>query len=194
MKMSEQRQNVRGASMISVECRTARGAMGPYRDGGLPAAERQEFEAHVNTCSDCALWLADAQALGGLLRLRADALSEDLPADFSARVMASLPPERQGPTAAWLRFWRARMPLLIGLLAAAAAVAAVMVPLLVGGRNVRASGAAENEAHIHRLAVQSPGAQPLVFQNDLGETVIWVVPEAASGTEAGGKLPEDPQR
>ncbi len=180
--------------MVSVECRSARAAIGPYRDGELLPAERQEFEAHLKSCAECAARLADGQALGGLLRLRAEAVAEGLPADFSARVMAALPPERSDPISTLLRFLRARMPLLIGLLAAAAAVAAVLVPLLVGGHSARTSGAAENEAHIHRLAVQSPGAQPLVFQNDLGETVIWVVPEAATDSQPGGKLPEGPKR
>jgi anti-sigma factor RsiW len=168
--------------------------MGPYRDGELPSAERHELEAHMASCSDCSARLADAQALGGLLRLRAEAVADEMPADFSARVMAGLPSKGPGLRGAWARFWRAKMPLMIGLLAAAAAVAAVLVPLLVGGHQARTSGAVENEAHIHRLAVQSPGAQPLVFQNDLGETVIWVVPEAADGSEVGGALPEDPKR
>jgi anti-sigma factor RsiW len=180
--------------MTSLECRTARRGMGPYRDGELPPAERLALEAHLAACPDCSASLADAQTLGGLLRLRAEALAEDLPPGFSARVLAALPVESPGLLAAWLRFWRARLPLVVGLLAAAAAVAAVLVPLIGGGRGARSSGAAENEAHIHRLAVQSPGAKPLVFQNDLGETVIWVVPEAASGAETGGSLPEGSTR
>jgi anti-sigma factor RsiW len=177
--------------MISVECRTARRGLGPYRDGELPQAERDELDVHLASCPGCTALAADAQTLGGLLRLRAEVLGEALPPDFSARVMAALPEERLGFIAVWLRFWRAKMPLVVGALAVAAAAAAVLVPLLVGGRSGRSSGAVENEAHIHRLAVQSPGAQPLVFQNDLGETVIWVVPEAASGAKANGPLPED---
>jgi anti-sigma factor RsiW len=175
--------------MVSVECRNARRGMGSYRDGESSPAERLALEAHFAACPDCAARLADAQALGGLLRLHAEEMGKALPADFSARVMAALPVERPALAAGWQPFWRSKIRLLLGALAVATATAAVLIPLLVGGRTDRSSGA-ENEAHIHRLAVQSPGAQPLVFQNDLGETVIWVVPEAASGAETGGSLPE----
>jgi hypothetical protein len=99
--------------------------------------------------------------------------------------MAALPAE-----SGWSRFWRTRRPWLIGLLAAGVAAAAVVGPLVFGDHNGRASSAPENEAHIHRLAVQSPGAQPLVFQNDLGETVVWVVPDEATGGEAPGATPD----
>jgi anti-sigma factor RsiW len=180
--------------MTSLECRTARRGLGPYRDGELPPTERSTLEAHLASCVVCAGMFADAQTLGGLLRLRADSIGEGLPPDFTARVMSALPAERSDLGAAWLRFWEARRPLLVGAAALTAVAAAVLVPLLVNGRSGRSNGAAENEAHIHRLAVQSPGAQPLVFQNDLGETVIWVVPEGASGGEAGAALPEDPKK
>ncbi len=180
--------------MIGLECKAAQRGLGPYRDDELPPDERSEFEAHLASCSGCAALVADAQTLGGLLRLRAEALGEELPTDFTARVMSALPAQRTDLLATWLRFWRERMAVTLGLLAAAAAVAAVLFPLLGGGHTGRSSGAAENEAHIHRLAVQSPGAQPLVFQNDLGETVIWVVPEAASSAGGDGSLPEDSKR
>ena len=38
---------------------------------------------------------------------------------------------------------------------------------------------------------ESPGARPLVFQNDLGETVIWVVPEAADAFGGSGRTPSN---
>lgn len=158
--------------MAGVDCGKARVALDAYRDGELAQEERGTLEAHLAACPDCAARLADRQALGGLLRLRAEALGGDLPDGFSARVMAALPPApKRFPVGL-------RGRLLLGFLAAAAVSAAVLLPLLGQPLPGARRSAAENEAHVHRLAVTGPGAQPLVFQNDLGETVVWVVPDS----------------
>ncbi|HUB06915.1 MAG TPA: zf-HC2 domain-containing protein [Myxococcales bacterium] len=158
--------------MEAVECRRSRTQLDAYRDGELPETDRAALEAHLAACSACTAQLRDRQALGGLLRLRAEAVGEELPAGFSARVMAALPPARK-------RF-QLGMPgkILLGFLAAGAVAAAVLLPLLGQSVHVVRAGATENEAHIHRISVASPGAAPIVFQNDVGQTVVWVVPDS----------------
>ena len=167
--------------MRHLDCREARDGLNRYRDGDMRPPEREELEAHLRACPRCAARKADAEAIGGLLRLRADAVAEQgLPPDFTQRVMAALPPQPVGPWAALARLFRRQRTLLIGALAMGAVAAAVLLPLV--GRRTRPPGgfrlgAAENEAHLHSIAIQSSGAQPVVFQNDLGQTVVWVVPD-----------------
>ncbi len=164
-----------------MECRQARVAIDPYRDGELAAAERAALEGHLASCPACASLLADRQALGGLLRLRAEAIGEELPAGFSARVLAALPPPRRRRASLGLPG-----KILVGLFAAGTVAAAVLLPVLGTSVRLHRAAAAENEAHIHRLSVSSPGAEPLVFQNDLGQTVVWVVP-GSDGKPASGQ-------
>jgi anti-sigma factor RsiW len=158
--------------MSGLECQRARVAMDAARDGELPAADQLPLEEHLKGCDDCGAFLADRQALGGLLRLRAEAIGDELPSDFSARVMAALPAAVIRPAR------RLAFKLILGFLAAGAVAAAVLLPLV--GRPVRPArgSAAENEAHVHRVSVTGSGVQPLVFQNDLGQTVVWVVPDS----------------
>lgn len=172
---------------MTPECQKIAPRLGPYRDGEMAAADKGAVEAHLAACDACGARLADLQVLGGLLKLRADALGEELPAGFAARVMAALPPER----VSWLHeLFGHRKGLVLGMLAAAAAVAAVALPLVVRPPAGRDRDATENEAHVHRLTISGPPAKPLVFKDDLGETVVWVVPDpGAPGATAGQEAP-----
>ncbi len=170
--------------MTNADCQHARVQLDRYRDGDLPAAEREAIDAHLRACPACAAREADARTLGALLRLRSDAVAErGLPADLAERVMGALPPAASGFWTALAGRLRGQRMLIVGALAVTAVAAAVLLPLL--GRQPRPPGglrlgAREDEAHIHSISVRSPGAQPVVFQNDLGQTVVWVVPDGSA--------------
>ncbi|MHB8420430.1 MAG: anti-sigma factor family protein [Myxococcales bacterium] len=155
--------------MVVADCQRVRSEIDPYRDGELPPVRREEVEGHLKSCPDCAAQLADRQALGGLLRLRAEVVGESLPSGFAERVLAALPLLPASRRAV------GRRGLLLGFLAAAAVTAAIVLPLVGQPLRRATRAAAENEAHIHRLSVTGTGPQPLVFQNDLGQTVVWMV-------------------
>lgn len=179
-----------------LECNEVRSGLDDHRRGDLPAEDRAAVDWHLRGCAGCAAALADAQALGGLLRLRVDLLAEDgLPKDFTARVMAALPPSPTSLGARLARIWRERRSLLLGGLVLASLCAAVVLPLVLrrdrAGSSL-ASEMAENEAHIHKLEVQSPDSHPVVFQNSEGRTVIWVVSDTEDADPA--PPPKGPSR
>jgi hypothetical protein len=47
----------------------------------------------------------------------------------------------------------------------------------------------ENEAHVHRLSVDSDGTHPVVLQTAEGRTVIWMISDSQFGDDAGSEKP-----
>ena len=107
---------------------------GAYVMGALSRAERQEYEAHLASCDECAAAVGELGPLPGLLgRVSADEaellltpVDDELPAHLTERIFASA----RVP----LPWWR-RAGVRAGMAVAAAAVvaAAVVVPLTVRG-------------------------------------------------------------
>ncbi len=173
--------------LTNLPCGQARESLERFRDGDLPPPEATAVQAHLSVCPACAARLSDAATLGALLRLRAEAIGEGLPGGFSDAILAALP-GRPRPFG-WF-FAGRRRNLILGAVALAAVAAAVALPL-VGGRMRRSAAvrlrAAEDEAHLRGAAIRRPEAKPVVFENDLGQTVVWVAPDAPSPRQQGDK-------
>jgi len=185
--------------------RTAREVL-LFRDGELSPAEREAFAGHLPGCSSCRARLDDAKALALLLREVVELSAGPLPSGFADRVMGDIrrrPPApvsvkdeaRAQPWSDWLfGGWRW---LAVGGLALAAAVATVVLPMLSASRNTlapldeaeQAVLRQENEAHVHRLSVDSAGTHSVVLQTAEGRTVIWMISDSQFGEDAG---PENP--
>lgn len=88
---------------------------GAYVVGALPAAERREFEAHLESCAECRRQLAELAGLPGLLSRVTPADLADppkTPATLLSNLLAAVRRER-------------RRRLVVGLVAAAAVVCAL---------------------------------------------------------------------
>jgi anti-sigma factor RsiW len=185
--------------------RTARDVL-LYRDGEQSPSEREAFVGHLPGCSDCRARLEDANALGALLREAFDSSAEPLPAGFSDRVMGEI--RDRSRSRARIEERRSILERLdslfgswrwvaLGGLAIAAAIATVVLPLLSANRDTpaplneaeRESLRQENEAHIHRLSVESPGTHSMVLQTAEGRTVIWMISDSQFGADAGSENP-----
>jgi anti-sigma factor RsiW len=168
-----------------------------FRDGELPKAEREAFSKHLAGCPDCRARQADAEVLSSLMGEAFQLMGGEPPQGFANEVMREIRRRPAGKTSPWLESisagWRW---LVLGGVVLAAAVATVVVPLL---RAQHGSGApleevtalqVENEAHIHRLSVDSSDTHPVVLQTAEGHTVIWMISDSQFGADAGG--PESP--
>jgi anti-sigma factor RsiW len=168
-------------------CLVTAAELGRFRDGEMSAPEASSFRVHVDECPRCQVRLARADLLGELLRAHRAQMAEQLPANFTERIM-SLLPARQ-PRRRWLAEIKAfvdarRTALAIGLLGAAvaAALTVVFLPSLRDGDD-RAQEEAENEAQIHRIEVSSPDQTAVVLESAEGNTVIWMVPAGEAAGE-----------
>jgi len=137
---------------------------GGYVVGALLPAERAEFERHLASCAECRRAVSSLASLPGLLArvdpedaaalLEAEPLPDHLaalPGDLEQRVLAAAGHPR--PT-----FWR-RTSTRVGLgLAAAAVVAAGVVPLVVGGSEDPGS---EHPGTTVAVALRPRGETPL---------------------------------
>jgi hypothetical protein len=146
-----------------------------YLLGALSPAERREYEDHLAGCERCSSTVAALAAMPALLsELPADdalALVTDHPVTPTASVAAAPPAADLLPRLlARLRRRRlARRWILggIGALAAAAVVAALVLPPALGGTGPRAEGQPTTT-----IALQQAAAVPLTAQVDL-TTVPW---------------------
>ena len=84
----------------------------------------------------------------------------------------------------------------LGGLALAAAIATVVLPLLSAGRDPGPLNEAqqqqlreENEAHVHRLSVESSDTHTVLLQTAEGRTVIWMISDSQFGADAGQENP-----
>jgi len=68
-----------------------------YLDGGLPAEDREIFDAHLQICIDCRNYLASYQATQRMIaeQGRADAAAPPIPAELVEAILAA---RRQTPT------------------------------------------------------------------------------------------------
>ncbi len=140
-------------------CGLDRTAVYRYRDGDLPEAERRTFEGHLGGCASCRGRLEDGDALGRLLRIRDDALGEELPKDFAAQLMARLPAAKRPGWTRLLGSWHSHRLLWVSAVAVAAALA-VLVPLVVRQGAIDRRSAAENEAGLRRRELVAPPVRP----------------------------------
>jgi anti-sigma factor RsiW len=191
---------------MNTQCqRTARDAL-LYRDGGQSPSEQRAFADHLPGCSACRARLADAQALNSLLREAFDLSTARLPEGFADRVMTDIAGhsparakiEKRGAAPGWWESlfaeWRW---FVLGGLAVAAAVATVVLPAMQGSHDaVTPTSEAEqevlrqeNEAHVHRLSVDSAGTHPVVLQTAEGRTVIWMISDSQFGADANPQNP-----
>ncbi len=174
-------------------CTISRATLGRFRDAELEAAEEAALAAHVSSCGRCQGYLADLELIGDLFSARREAVA--LPAGFSERVLAALPPSSAGVPAApgVLERWAAviaahrdAFALALFGVGVAAALLVVFTPGLrsdgsAGSSQDRIQEAAENEAQIHSLEVTDQNA--VVLRSAEGNTVIWAVspsPEESS--------------
>jgi hypothetical protein len=144
--------------------------------------------------------------VGALLREALDASASALPAGFSDRVMGEIRDRSRSRVRVERRpsllerldalfgSWRW---VALGGLAVAAAIATVVLPLVNANRVTpaplneaeRESLRQENEAHIHRLSVESSGTHSVVMQTDEGRTVIWMISDSQFGADGGSESP-----
>lgn len=91
--------------MAEMDCPHCRPLLSPLLDGELPAAQAVALRAHLQTCGDCAAWLASLQALQAGLHAHAPALPDLAP--LAARIHASLPlaPQDRRPRRLSGRVW-----------------------------------------------------------------------------------------
>ena len=102
-----------------------------YAVGALPDDEATQFEAHLETCADCRQEVA---ALGDVTAALSDSVAVDPPPGLRAAVLteiAQTPQEpaaeaREQPGGDVVTLRRSRLPLVSGLVAAAAVIAAVV--------------------------------------------------------------------
>jgi anti-sigma factor RsiW len=175
-----------------------------YRDGELSPSEQEAFASHLPACSNCRARLEDAASLALLVRDAFEGSVGPLPAGFTERVMGEIQGAARSPVAtprkqrprveSPFRDWRW---VFLGGLALAAAVATVMLPMLANKRAVPSLASdpeqtllrEENEAHIHRLSVDSPDTHSVVLQTAEGRTVIWMISDTQFGADAGPDAP-----
>jgi anti-sigma factor RsiW len=174
-----------------------------YRDGELAPLEQEDFARHLPDCPSCRGRLLDANALGSIVRQAFEQTDVSLSEGFTDRVMKEVRRRSPQPTRTWspqpevpwlqglLAGWRW---LAVGGLALAAAAAAVLLPLRSAshGSPAEAEQAAlqqENEAHVHRLTVESPDTHTMVMQTAAGRTVIWMISDSQFGGDAGAESP-----
>jgi anti-sigma factor RsiW len=176
-----------------MNCSEATNLLDQLRHDDLTSSLEKDVQTHLASCPACADRMRDDAALAVLLRQRSDEIAKELPAGFSARVMAALPPGEAHRIDYRLRF----RVFALGALAIAAVAAAVILPLRFSQKSAAeaASLAAENEAQIHLLEVRSPETHPLVFKTGEGRTVIWMISdtefnEARAPTESQGASPQ----
>jgi anti-sigma factor RsiW len=91
-----------------------------YLDGGLSAAERAAFEAHLAVCPGCRAALAERRAIA---EAATTLPAIEVPADFAESIMSRLP---AGPAEEALAA-RARVPRLAAVLTGASALGAVAI-------------------------------------------------------------------
>ena len=185
--------------------RTARDVL-LYRDGRLSPSEQGAFADHLPGCTSCRARLDDAMALDALLSEAFDLSTGQLPEHFADRVMMNS--ARHSParaaigkpsgTPGWLETllteWRW---FALGGLAVAAAVATVVLPAMRASHDVPTPVSEaeqevlrqENEAHVHRLSVESPGTHTVVLQTAEGRTVIWMISDSQFGADANPQNP-----
>jgi anti-sigma factor RsiW len=174
-----------------MNCSEATLYLDQVRHGDLPGALTDSVLSHVASCPACTERMREDAALARLLRERSDEIAEALPAGFSARVMAGLPPSEQRVVGGRRRLFQV---FAFGVLGTAAVAAAVILPIHFSQKSAAEAAliAAENEAEIHLLEVSSPETHPLVFKTDEGRTVIWMISDTEFN-EAGTPAPTDPQ-
>jgi len=174
-----------------------------YRDGELSPFDQEAFGRHLPDCPSCRGRLLDANALGSIVRQAFEQTDLSLSEGFANRVMEEVrrralqPTRTHGaqPEIPWLQAliagWRW---FAVGGLALAAAAAAVLLPMRSASRGspAEAEQAAlqqENEAHVHRLTVESADTHPMVMQTAAGRTVIWMISDSQFGGDAGAESP-----
>jgi anti-sigma factor RsiW len=177
---------------MSPPCHVSGLELSRYRDGELPTANLAELGKHVEECEACQLRLADSAVLSRLLSEQFLQSEHALPPGFTAGVMARLPQPRPTLVAslrAWLPRRRALSFGLIGVAAAAAALAIVFAPSLRNPDD-HLQETTESEAQIHSIEVTSPDRSAIVFESAEGNTVIWMVPSAEE--DVGPANPSEP--
>lgn len=115
-------------------CDDVRVALSARLDGEDPQASPTALDAHTGSCPDCRSWLASAEQVTRLTRLRPVRVP-----DLTASVLAAVAAERATARAAAAATVRARRQLLrVAVAVAAVAQLAVALPILVGGFGVGA--------------------------------------------------------
>ncbi|MEV0806605.1 zf-HC2 domain-containing protein [Micromonospora sp. NPDC050200] len=117
-----------------MKCDDVRVALSARLDGEDPQAPAAALDAHTRTCSDCRSWLARAEQVTRLTRVR----SVQVP-DLTARVLAAVAadPVLAGRTPAAVRAAR-RQVLRVAVAVAAVAQLAIALPILLAGLGVAA--------------------------------------------------------
>lgn len=80
-------------------CREFTAFIADFLDGGLPAAQRRQFEAHLERCGNCARYLESYRQSMALGKRAFDDRDADLPADVPEELVdAILRARRTTPT------------------------------------------------------------------------------------------------
>lgn len=154
---------------------------GAYVLGALAPAERADYERHLAACLTCQDAVADLAPLPGLLARvdpdTLDSVDELPPADLERRLMAAARPP-------WWRRTSTRVGL--GLAAAAAVAAVLLVPVVIG------HSGSDPLVHVDLHSAAGAPASPLsasvgLAPEDWGTRVDMVCRYRATGTSYGAR-------